>query len=151
MKKDNAKMLVHLNLGENFREKIQDFMEDEFYIACKKWDVKPNTDDKQDIFYHAIRQLRRKVSENARTNWDLSDELTVKINAFKKETIVLELPSPKAVSLKSTIISTRDGWEIDQEMNVDAVELKNFCEYMIERIELWARTAVFYGVGSFAL
>lgn len=151
MKKDNAKMLIHLDLGENFLDILKEVMADEFEISCRKWNVRPNTEDKNYIFTHSIRQVRRKVSTNARTNWDLSDHLTIKVNSYQREANEVSLPDD-TLELQNnlpTLINTRDGWEIDYEESLEAVALKDFHQFMKDKIKFWTRTAVFYGVGSF--
>lgn len=148
MKIDNSKMLVHLKLETNFTEIIDQTMEDEFEIASKKWNVYLNTDDHDIIMYHSRNQLRRKVSEMARLPWDMSDRMTIKVNSPQKG-VEITLPSPKARTSTTKLLQTRDGWEIDDEKRDESVKLADFREHIQQCVLTWARTAVFYGVGSF--
>jgi len=147
--KNNNKMIIHLNLDKNFIEKIKEEMYKEIEIASKKWSVSLNTDDEDLIISHSVKQVRRKTSENIRTNWDLSDTLTVKINSIHKN-VEITLPAPEASSSTSSLIYTRDGWEIDTEKRDESVRLPDFRDYIQDQIMQWARTAVFYGVASFS-
>lgn len=147
--KNNTKMIVHLKLEQNFIEKIKESMYEEIEVASKKWSVALNTDDEDLIIKHAISQVRRKTSENVKTNWDLGDLVTVKVNSIKKG-IEITLPAPEASSSPTTLIYTRDGWELDQEKRDESVKLADFRDHMQDQIIAWAKTAVFYGVASFS-
>lgn len=147
--KNDMKMIIHIDLGTDFLDTVIDTMDNEFDIACKKWEVRLTQSEKENIFDHSIKQVKRKTSENIKTPWDLSDNLIVKVNSQKKP-IEIKLPAPEADSSRIKLFHTRDGWEVDQEMQDDAVTLANFAEHIKSRIKTWARTAVFYGVGSYA-
>lgn len=147
--KNNTKMIVHLKLEQNFIEKIKESMYEEIEVASKKWSVALSTDDEDLIIKHAISQVRRKTSENVKTNWDLGDLITVKVTSIKKG-IEITLPSPEASSSPTTLIYTRDGWELDQEKRDESVKLADFRDHMQDQIIAWAKTAVFYGVASFS-
>lgn len=148
MRNESPQMLVHINLDRDFIESVKEEMEDEFRIACKKWEISLTENDMNLIFDHSLKQLRRKVSENIGTNWDLSDKLTVKV-AYT-ENIEITLPG-KLPHKKYSLLKTRDGWSVDYESCDGAVQLSDFKKYMKNKINTWARTAVFYGVGSFVV
>ena len=143
------KMIIHVDLTEDFISILLDEMEDEFDLSCRKWDVRLNQDEKERVLEHSLKQVKRKTSENIKTLWDLSDTLTVKVNSQKRP-IEIRLPAPEAESSKIKLFYTKDGWEIDQEMQDEAVKLADFAEHIESKIKTWARTAVFYGVGSYA-
>lgn len=147
--KNNTKMIIHLELDKNFIEEIKKEMYEEIEIASKKWSVALNTEDEDTIIVNSIKQVRRKTSENVRTNWDLSDKITVKVNSIKKG-IEITLPAPEAANSPTTLIYTRDGWELDQEKRDESVSLADFDQHMKNQIIKWARTAVFYGVASYS-
>lgn len=147
--KNDMKMIIHIDLGDDFIGTVLDAMEEEFEISCKKWGVRLNQEDKENIFQHSIIQLKRKTSDNIRNTWDLSDSLVVKVNSHKRP-IEISLPAPEAESSRIKLFHTRDGWEIDQETIEDTVRLADFAEHIKSKIKTWARTAVFYGVGSYA-
>lgn len=147
--KNDMKMIIHVDLTENFFDILLDEMEKEMEVSCRKWELRLNQEEKETVIEHSIKQVKRKVSENIRTLWDLSDVLTVKVNSQKRP-IEIRLPAPEAESSKIKLFYTKDGWEIDQEMQDDAVRLADFAEHLEKLIKTWARTAVFYGVGSYA-
>lgn len=147
--KNDMKMIIHIDLTTNFFDVLLEEMEKELEVACKKWDVNLNQEEKELVFEHSIKQVKRKVSENTKTLWDLSDVLTVKVNSQRRP-IEIRLPAKEAETSKIKLFYTKDGWEIDQEMQDDAVRLADFAEHLENLIKRWSRTAVFYGVGSYA-
>lgn len=147
--KNNTKMIIHVDLGQDFVETIRKDMEQAFDEAVKKWGVFVNFKQKEAIFTHSIRQVQAKTSENAKNNWDLSDHLTIRAISVRSG-IEISLPSPEAANVKTKLFYTRDGWEVDQENNEESVALNDFADYIRNKIRTWVRTAVFYGVGSYA-
>lgn len=148
MKNDN-KMLIHLKFQKNFVAKVQEEMRDEFAVASRKWGLDLNTDSEDLIYKHSLNQLRRKISEMARVNWDLGDQLTIKVNTYKKTAEVF-LPSARGNASKLRLLYTRDGWERDQEITEGAIPVSEFLGHIEDQIITYARTAVFYGVGSYS-
>lgn len=147
--KDNSKTIIHLELDKDFIETVKTHMSDEFQLACKKWGLALNNADQDLIISHSLKQLRRKASENARTNWDLSDKISIKVNAMTRAN-EMTLTSKKTGSAKTRVIYTRDGWEQDQEKRDESVSLSEFRVHIQDLIIQWGKTAVFYGVASFS-
>lgn len=151
MRAEKPELIIHINLPENFINIVKDVMEDEIEVASKKWGVRLNTDDRRNIIRHSINQLQYKVSDNSRTAWDLGDTINVRVNIIgqKRE---ITLPNPKIKEKSTTkLAKNKDGWKIEEEdVRDDLVPLAEFDEYFKNLIYTWARTAVFYGVGSYA-
>lgn len=146
----DTKMIIHINLPENFAEILSDEMEKELEKSSKKWGVYINYKQKETIFNYAKEQVRMKTSDHAKNNWDFSDQLTIRANSHKRG-IEITLPAPEDVKLPSArLFYTRDGWELDQEKNEESIELSHFADFIQSKIKTWARTAVFYGVGSYS-
>lgn len=150
MKSTRNRMVVHLDLENNFLATVEEAMEDEFDLACKRWKVRLNGEDHDVVMKHSLSQLRRKVTEVAKANWDLSDRLNVRVVSPRPD-MELTLPNPKAHSSSTRFIFVRDGWEVDDERREESVRISDFRDHMQRSILDWARTAVFYGVGSYVL
>lgn len=147
--KNDTKMIINLELDKDFIETVKNEMLDEIRVSSIKWGVALNVDDEDTIITNSVKQVRRKTSENVKTNWDLSDKLTVKVNSVRKG-IEITLPAVEADNSPSALIYTRDGWEMDQEKREGSVRLADFQKHMQSQIIEWARTAVFYGVSTYA-
>lgn len=147
--KNDTKMLIHVHLGENFYEDLNNEMENALEESSKKWGVHMNYMQKDNIFAHAQNQLKEKVISNVKHNWDMSNIVTVRVNSHKPG-IEFLLPSEEANTSNIQLFYTREGWTIDQESQDDSILLKDFAEYMRNKILTWVNTAVFYGVGSYA-
>lgn len=148
MKVEKPELIIHINLPKNFINLVKETMEDEIDISTKKWGVNLNTDDRKLVIKHSLNQLQRKVAESARTVWDLSDTLNVRVSCTKNSG-ELTLPNP-SLKLSSKLSKTKDGWKIEEEdIRDDVVPLINFDKHFEKLIFTWARTAVFYGVGSY--
>lgn len=147
--KNNTKMIIHVDLGKNFVDTIHKDMDKAFDEATKKWGVYINFKEKEAIFTHSIRQVQAKTSENAKNNWDLSDQLTIRAISIRSG-IEISLPSPEADNVKTKLFYTRDGWEVDQENHEESIPLNEFADFIRNKIRTWVQTAVFYGVGSYS-
>jgi hypothetical protein len=152
VKNDSNKLIIHLTLPEDFMTRLADTIEDELAVASKKWKVELNEDSRDIIRRHSRAQLRQKTAETSRSPWDLSSRVTVKVNATGtfagKE---LELPvGLTAAAADLRLIRMRDGWEIDTEARDGSVALSEFSSFFQEKLLTWVRTAVFYGVGTYA-
>lgn len=141
-------MIINLNLPEDFYLKIKETMEDEIKVASKKWGVSLSKDKQDLIITHSQNQLRKKVSESAKTNWDYSSTISIKVIASKA--VEINIPENTLTESKIKLVSTREGWEIDKESRDDAVRINDFLDYFVAKVHKWARDAVFYGVGSYA-
>lgn len=149
MKVEKPELTVHINLPQNFVEKIKEVMEDEIDVASKKWKVKLTEDERQTVIKHSLNQVQRKVSENIRTSWDLGDTLHVKV--FYSRGGELTLPDPSLSGLKSRLVRPREGWRIEEdEPNDDMLHILDMDSFFVSSIYTWSRTAVFYGVSSYA-
>lgn len=149
MKTVTNKIHIHLQVGENFIDEIKSAMNDELIVASRKWGIHLNTEDSDRVINHSMNQLRKKVSESVKTNWDLGAKISVRVNSPKRSSDI-NLPDKSMSKSKTKLIKARDGWEIEQEPNEDSVLLGEFLEHFKAQIKTWARTAVFYGVASYA-
>lgn len=149
MKTATNKIFIHLKLGNAFMDEVRAEMTDELAVAAKKWGIRLNSDDKELILKHSMNQLKRKVSESAKNNWDFTPKVSIKVTSPKRASDIT-LPDPALDRSKVRIIKSRDGWEMEQEMSEESVLIGEFHEHFKSKIKTWARTAVFYGVSTFA-
>jgi hypothetical protein len=151
MKTPPNRIFIHLKLGTGFMDEVKAEMENELDVASKKWGIRLNMEDRDLVLKHSLNQLKKKVSESAKHNWDFSPKVSIKVTAGNRASDIT-LPDPASAKSKMKIIKSRDGWEIpvEQEHSDEAVLIGEFHEHFKSRIKTWARTAVFYGVSSFA-
>lgn len=150
MKKPENCLEVTLVLPKNFKQKIITAMNEEFTIASNKWGLSLNTEDKKKIIKNSITQLENKVSSIAGGPWTLSDEkIVVFIGTARRGVFPITLPAKEANKHSVSFIRTHDQWKVEQDPSSEAVSINKFHKFFLEEVERWARTAVFYGVGSF--
>lgn len=150
MKTATNKIFIHLKLGVGFMDEVKAEMEDELKIASKKWGIRLNTEDRDLVLKHSMNQLKKKVSESAKNNWEFTPKISIKVGIPKPRASDITLPDPALDRSKIRILKSRDGWEMEQELSEESVVIGEFHEHFKSRIKTWARTAVFYGVSSFA-
>lgn len=148
MRSKKTGMILKINLSKNFIKSIKKTMEDELEIATKKWNIRLSEDERNNVIFHSINQLQQKVQAHTRLQWDLSDILTVKVNSIKEGEVIIPDKSLKGPKIPS-LIKTKDGWTVDDEDRDQAIHLSKFHTYFQDLMHTWARTAVFYGVGSY--
>lgn len=149
MRKD-TKMTINLELDKDYIEEVKKVMADEFKIASVKWGVELNTDNEMLVIDNSLKQVQRKVSEMAKIRWDRSDVLTIKVTSARGAGTEITLPAEDADASPTSLIYTKDGWEVDQEKRDESVRFADFKDHIQNFIMESARTAVFYGVASFA-
>jgi hypothetical protein len=149
MKTPPTRIFIHLRLGADFMDEVRAEMENELDVASKKWGIRLNVEDRDLVLKHSLNQLKKKVSESAKHNWDFSPKVSIKVTSPKRASDIT-LPDPALERSKVKIIKSRDGWELEQEHSDESVLIGEFHEHFKTRIKTWARTAVFYGVSSFA-
>lgn len=150
MKKEESALEVSLTLPKNFKQVISDIMHDEFTQANKKWGLSLNSEHEDYITTQAWKQLTKKVTAVSRRPWDpTSTSLVVMISTNKKGIFSLTLPSREAAKYTVSLVRSHDEWRVEQDPNHEAVKLSDFHEFFINEVKTWARTAVFYGVGSY--
>lgn len=149
MKTASNKIIVNLQVGSDFIEEIKREMLDELAISSRKWGIRLNTEDSDLIVNHSMNQLRKKIAESIKTNWDFGEKISIKVNAPGK-TGDINLPDKSFNKSQLKLMKAREGWEFEQEPSEDSVLIKDFLEFFKNQIKIWARTAVFYGVASYA-
>lgn len=130
-------------------DEVRAEMEDELNVSCKKWGIHLNTESRDGIVVHSMNQLRKKVSESAKNNWDFDSKLSIRVSSVTRSGDI-SLPSASMVNSKLRLIKSREGWEMEQEPSEESVLISEFPDHFKAKIKTWGRTAVFYGVASYA-
>lgn len=138
---------IIINLPEDFLKHLQKEINDEIAIAQKKWKVTLNTKQKTHIRKAALTQLASKVSSLAHSTWDLGDKLLINVAGGSGK---IELPKEIKRNANLSIVLSKKGWEVIEEEADVAVKINDFYDKVIENLNTWVRTAVFYGVGSYS-
>lgn len=142
-------LLVRIDLGVNMKHNLEAAAEKSLHIAQQKWGLNLPSADIDRILHHSRAQLLRHVSDDARTEWDGGRVVNVIVTAPKAGEVLL--PDPKmSTDLKTTLLKTKQGWEINEEENDNAVRVTEFAEHYRSRILTMQDTAIFYGVGSYS-
>lgn len=136
-----------IDLGSDFIETaIADAMEEEFDIASRKWRVYPSDEEKKHIIEQSLLQLRTKVRGLACHEWAFEQELRLAVAGLSNN---IKIPSKDATRSKHRLVRARDGWVIDQDDSEFSIKLVELPDAIRREILEGARTAVFYGVGSY--
>lgn len=137
---------IHLHLGDHFLPSLMKVMEEELEVASAKWGYTPTAAEKRDALRHGVAQVQKRVDSVSNGSWDLGEELVFSMPGPRN---VIHIPSPEATASGYRLIRSRDGWLIDQDQTEDSVPLDEFLAVFTSEVEAWARTAVFYSVGSY--
>lgn len=137
---------LNLDLGDSFVEELLQVMDDELEVASRKWGYYPSKAEAEELRKHAIAQVRLRINSVSNDNWDLSSTVRFSMPGPRKE---IAIPGPESDASAVKIIRSRDGWLIDQDKNEGAIALRDFPDIFRNEVFAWARTAVFYSVGSY--
>lgn len=144
---DKYLMTVRVVLDDGFVDSLRDVMADELKSASRKWMVRMSSQDSDAVYAHALAQLRRRVTDMAHTQWDMSDMVVLKLEY--PNSVTLTVPGQSKFHDLS-LLRMKDGWTLYDEPNDDSVVLKDIKDRLQDEMKTWLRTAVFYGVGSYS-
>lgn len=148
-KPDNSINLI-LNVGPEYKHRLERAMEKEWQEANRKWSLSLGPQEKEVVMKHAKRQLELKVAFFAKSTWEFgATPISVSVNSMGRGNATLELPSPEIESYDINLVRANDGWKVNQEPSSGIIPLSKFQEYFTDELITWARTAVFYGVASY--
>jgi len=140
-------LTLNLELPESFLDELDNTINDEIKIAQKKWKLRLTDEQKKIVFENARTQTRLKTSTVARQPWDLGSKLVLRVPFTQNSQINLK-PTAKT-NRKIELVLTKDGWLIADEAE-NPVPVSELLEKQQEIVKRWARTAAFYGVGSYS-
>lgn len=132
--------------------KIEAAMLDEMKIAKAKWRVYLSSKEEEEILRLSRLQLIAKVQSITKDmEWSIDDKISIYPVRVEENSRLVENLSLPNDSRKRDIhlLEVNDGWKIDNDNSIESTPLFKFEERVVTRILEWARTAVFYGVGSY--
>lgn len=135
-----------LNHGENFVKEVNEAMHDELEEASKKWGVMLTKEQEAKVLKAAFEQLKLRVHSVSKEHWQLTNEVRYSLPNSRGN---FQVPSPEASASHIRLVRASDGWQVDQERREESVKIGDFLPVSRKEIMNWARTAVFYGVGSY--
>jgi hypothetical protein len=121
-------------------------MNEELEVAPHKWKLTLTDSEIKNILDNSLKQLEMKTSFISGNQWKLSNKAIYNITGIDGE---YSLPGDEDKLPKVFFTRTSDSWIVDSESKDDSVLLKDFLEVAKTEIINWAKTAVFYGVGSY--
>lgn len=149
-----SRIAFHVKLADNYMDLIEEAIEDELAVSQRKWGVSLSAETVEHVKRQSLNQLSMKVDLTLKTSWSFQSVLSLKIKGLSKGsgnglasdiTIPEDLESVEGIEL----VLGRDGFEVEDEPSDGTVLPADLSEYILNRILVWARTAVFYGVGSY--
>lgn len=147
MKKNSDKIIIRVDLGKDFSSHVHSDMEKEFSISERKWGLSLDAEKKNTVFNNAVAQLEDKVSAVFDNPWEISNSLIMSVKAYKN--IEISVPDERLQGSSLCLLRRRDGWEVDTENTIGATNINRIPEVVKKEIRSWAKTAIFYGVGSY--
>jgi len=149
-----SRIAFHVRLADNYMELIDSAIETELKAAQRKWGVDLSEETVELVKRNSLNQLSMKVDLTLKTSWNFQPIVTLKIKGLSKSgssgllkdlTLPDELKSVPDIAL----VLGRDGFEVESEPSDGTVAPADLNGYILDRILVWIRTAVFYGVGSY--
>lgn len=151
MKKNASLLEIILTLPEKFEKRIESEMEDEIKVASEKWQINLTGSQKARILNNSRTQLGKKVSVVSRAPWTLDSETLKVVAATEKRGVFkIQLPPSNGTKYSVQLLRTHHEWKVDKEPTNESISIDEFYDFYIAQVIKWARTAVFYGVASYA-
>jgi len=149
-----SRVAFHVKLADNYMALIDQAIEDELKTAQRKWGVELSDETIESVKRHSLNQLSMKVDLTLKTSWNFQPFVTLKIKGLSKNSSSgplkdLTLPDELKSVPEIALVLGRDGFEVESEPSDGTVDPADLNGYILNRILVWIRTAVFYGVGSY--
>lgn len=144
--KSKKTLILEVQLTDDFYKRIHDTMLEELSEAQNKWRVKLDNDTQDLIMRHAQNQLQSKSSAMAKP-WHFGDP-KINISVVHPRTRKVKLPDDEKELEGVRLERPKSLWEVAENGSENAVDIEDFVETIEDLLVGWARTAVFYGVGS---
>lgn len=149
-----SRIAFHVSLADNYMDLIENALNDEIAIAQRKWGVELGDEALESIKRHSLNQLSMKVDLTLKTSWNFQQVVTLKIKGLSKSSSTgllkdLKLPAEIKKVPQIKLVLARDGFEVESESSDNTVDPSELPDYILNKILIWVRTGVFYGVGSY--
>ena len=146
MAKPKKSLTLEVELTPEFYASLESAMTDEMSIAQGKWRTNLDTDEQDTILGHSKNQLQTKALSMAKP-WQYGDASISIVIAHPRDKQV-KLPEEISELEGVALIRPKSLWEIAEDEVDGSTDVENFVPCVEELLTDWARTAVFYGVGS---
>lgn len=141
---------VHVALPPDFQTQIESAMAAELSVASQKWGVSLSDEAREYVLEHSLRQLQAQVAELMKTSWQFDPVVSLKVRGLpKRGRADIHLPAHASKLQDVRLKESKVGWIVAEDGDVDSVAPEDMDTVIREQILAWARTAVFYGVGSY--
>lgn len=138
---------LYVQLPDDFMHTLHNVADDELQVATEKWGVHVDEETARTIQHHAFQQLAKKVSVLSKHTWNLDD--TVVVNIRSTHPRVIKLPSNNEALLGTLITRETNRWAFADSPGDTVVRGEDFYQSLCDTMQMFLRTAVFYGVGSY--
>lgn len=146
MAKLDKALTLEVNFPDGYVDSIEKTMRDELIEAQRKWQIHFTKAEQDLVLRHSRNQLRSKVASTVGP-WTYGDDsITLNLPASRNRTVRLPKDSEKLEGVY--IARKKNVWELSDADESSAVEGTEFIDHFLTTLHAWARTAVFYGVGS---
>lgn len=146
MAKLDKALTLEVTFPDGYIDSIEETMSNELIEAQRKWQVHFTEEEQDLVLRHSRNQLRSKVASTIGP-WNYGDDsITLNLSSSRNRTVKLPKDSEK---LEGVYIARKKNiWELSDADESTAVEGTEFINHFLTTLHAWARTAVFYGVGS---
>ncbi len=149
-----SRVTFHVKLAEDYMAQIESAISEELTVAQRKWGVRLSDETVDLVRQHSFNQLTRKVDLTLKTSWGFEPAIALKIKGLTKGPTSgifddLELPRELSSVPPIALVLGRDGFEVESEPSDNTVQPAELSDYILSKILVWVRTAIFYGVGSY--
>lgn len=146
MAKPKKSLVLEVDLASDFYDRMDEAMSDELSVAQMKWRIAVDSSMQDLIIQHAKNQLQTKALGMAKP-WQYGDEM-ISISIAHPHSLKVKIPEEIEKLNEIMLVRKKALWEIAEDEPDGAVDVEDFAAHVEQLIIGWARTAVFYGVGS---
>lgn len=143
----NSTLTINVTLPSDFLSLLDEEIDNELASAQAKWKIKL-TEAQIDTVKTATReQLRSKVSTLSKNTWDLGVKLTISASGGNGTLAITSKSKPNG---DTSLLLNKNGWSVTNEEADSVFHINDLYSELLKSIFTWTKTAVFYGVGSYA-
>lgn len=144
---------IYVELPDDFSDRIYRAIDEEFPVAIRAWGVSISEDQREDVTVYAIEQLKEKMSVIFYYDWNFTQRIHIRVRKDGGLIGARAIPYPTDNENDNAITYhiKGDGVRVESEMLPEnLVKGEELPSVLMEKIEGWIRTAVYYGVGSYS-
>lgn len=145
----NNKAFINITLPEHYVDDLKLAAYEEMRTASTKYKLNLTSEEKDNIFYHSFKQLEFKVKEIARTDWEIGQK-KVSIRVDHYEELEIDIPKDLSSHMNKSVLRESKKCSFDYENNKGSIPLNELQSEIMTMLDKFLRTAIMYGVGSYA-